>query len=113
MLAVHGLASVLAARHILVLRGAGPAQPSGPGDPELHILGGRRQVITTDGRGYHFAGCRRHPAGAARLILPADMLAGDMKRQLPPPADRGAGGPDRVMGAGERALRRLCEVGVI
>jgi len=48
VLAVHGLESVLAARHILVLRGAGPAQPSGPGDPELHILGaGRRQVITT------------------------------------------------------------------
>jgi len=119
VLAVHGLASVLAARHILVLRGAGPAQPSGPGDPELHILGaGRRQVITTDGRLYHFGDAGTHPAddpgGAACRVLFADIRHDWNGRQLPEPADQGAVRRDGiVVGAGECALRRLRDEGVI
>jgi len=118
VLAVHGLASVLAARHILVLRGAGPAQPSGPGDPELHILGSRRQVITTDGRLYHFAGAAAHPAddpgGAAGRVLFADIHHDWNGHQPPEPADQGAARRDGIIvGAGEGALRRLRDEGVI
>jgi len=119
VLAVHGLESVLAARHILVLRGAGPAQPSGPGDPELHILGGgRRQVITTDGRRYHFGNAGTHPAddpgGAAGRVLFADIRHDWNGHQPPASADHGAARRDgTVIGAGEGALRRLRDEGVI
>jgi len=119
VLAVHGLASVLAARHILVLRGAGPAQPSGPGNPELHILGaGRRQVITTDGRLYHFGDVGTHPAddpgGAAGCVLFADIRHDWNGHQPPASADHGAARRDGIIiGAGEGALRRLREEGVI
>lgn len=117
VLATRGVPSVLAGRHILTLRGGEPAQPLRPGDPELHVLGaGRPQVITTDGRNYRLPGRGMHladdPVGAARLVLPAAIRPDDAGR-VPAPADQGAGGRDRAVGAGERALRRLCEDGII
>jgi hypothetical protein len=119
VLTAHGLESVLAGWHILTLGGTGPALASGPGDPELHVLGdGRRQVITTDGRSYHFADAGPHPAsdpgGAARRVLFADIRSDWNGRQQHAAADQGAvtqEGP--VIGAGERALRRLRDEGVI
>ena len=120
-LAAQGLAAVLVGRHVLTLHGhgRGPVQPSRPGDPELHVAGaGRRHVITTDGRQYLFADRRMHPAddprGAAALVLPPGAGRDAAWRQAPGPADDGAGGRDRaVVGAGERALRRLRDDGVI
>jgi hypothetical protein len=119
VLAVRGVESVIVGRHALTLRGAGPAQPSGPADPELHVLGTDRcRIVTTDGRHYRFADSRLHPAddprGAARSVLSADIGHDDAGRQAPELADRGPGGRDRtVVGVGERALRRLCDDGVI
>lgn len=118
-LAARGFESVLVGRHALTLRGAGPAQPSRPADPELHVLGADRcRIVTTDGRHYRFADSRLHPAddprGAARCVLSADIGHDDAGRQVPALADRGTGGRDRtVVGVGERALRRLRDDGVI
>jgi hypothetical protein len=119
VLTVHGLESVLVGRHILALGGTTAARTPGPGDPALHVLGdGRRQVITTDGRAYHFADASTHPAddpgGAARRVLFADIRNDWHGPQLPAAAGQGAARPDgTVIGAGERALRRLRDEGVI
>jgi hypothetical protein len=118
-LAARGVESVIVGRRALTLRGAGPAPPSRPGDPELHILGGdRRHIVTTDGRHYRSADSRMHPAddpyGAAGCFLPADAGRDSASGQVPAPVDLGAGGRDgAVVGAGERALRRLRDDGVI
>ena len=118
-LAALGAESVIVGRHALTLRGRGPGQPSTPGDPKLHVLGPDRcHIVTTDGRHYRFADSRMHPAddphGAARCVLPADTCHDDAGRQAPAPVDHGPGGRgDAVAGAGERALRRLRDDGVI
>jgi len=116
-LAACGVRSVLAGRQILRLRGGRHAQPPLPGDPQLHVLGtGHCQVITTDGRNYQLPRCR-HPAGdpggAARCILLADQDHEDAASRVPGDEDGQTGGRVRVIGAGERALRRLLEDGVI
>jgi hypothetical protein len=120
-LAAQGCESVLVGRHALTLRSDGrvPAEPSRPGDPELHVVGaGRRHVVTTDGEHYRFADSRMHPAddprGAAGFVLSADVGHDAAGCQAPALADDGAGGRDRaVVGVGERALRRLRDDGVI
>jgi hypothetical protein len=120
-LAAQGIESVLVGRHALTLRshGHGPAQPSRPGDPELHVLGaGRHRIITTDGRHYRLRDSRMHPAddprGAAEIVLSADAGHDAVGRQALALADHGSGGRDRtVVGVGERALRRLRDDGVI
>jgi hypothetical protein len=71
-LAGHGVRSVLVGRHVLTLRAAAPFQPSGPSDPELHLLDTDRQVVTTDGAAYHLSSGHAVPAddpaaAAARL----------------------------------------------
>src|ERR1022692_3452017 len=118
-LAARGVESVIVGRRALTLRGTGPAPPSRPGDPELHILGGsRRRIVTTDGRHYRSADSRMHPAddphGAAGYVLAADTGRVSASGQVPAPADRGADERDgAVVGAGERALRCLRDDGVI
>jgi hypothetical protein len=120
-LADQGFESVLVGRHALTLRshGRGPAQPSRPGDPELHVVGaGRHRIVTTDGRHYRLGDSRMHPAddprGAAGFVLSIDVGHDTARRQAPALADHGSGGRDRtVVGVGERALRRLCDDGVI
>jgi hypothetical protein len=64
-LAAHGVPSVLARRHRLVLSGASTTTCalSGPTDPELHIfLPDGKDIATTRGRSYHFASGHAHPA---------------------------------------------------
>jgi hypothetical protein len=118
-LAARGVESVIVGRRALTLRGTGPAPPPRPGDPQLHVLSAdRHHVITTDGRHYRFADNRMHPAndpgGAAGYFLPADICRDSARGQVPAPANHGAGGRDgAVAGAGERALRRLRDDGVI
>ncbi len=118
-LAAHGFESVIVGRHALTLHGRGPAQPSRPGDPELHVVGaGRCQIVTTDGRHYRFGDSRMHPAadphGAAGFVLSDDIGHDAAGRRAPVPVDHGAGGRDRsAIGVGERALRRLRDDGVI
>ena len=118
-LAAHGVESVVVGRHSLTLRGAGPGQPSRPGEPELHVLGpDRRHIVTTDGRNYCLADSRLHPAddprGAAGCVLSADTCRHGAAHHAPVPADHEPGGRgDAVVGAGERALRQLCDDGVI
>jgi len=118
-LAARGFESVIVGRHALKLSGRGPAQPSRPGDPELHVLGaGRCHIVTTDGRLYRFADNRMHsaddPGGAAGCMLSADLGHDCAGRQPPAPVDHGVGGRDRTaIGVGERALRRLRDDGVI
>jgi hypothetical protein len=120
-LAARGIESVLVGRHALTLRshGRGPAQPSKSGDPELHVVGaGRHRIVTTDGRHYRLGDNRMHPAddprGAAGFVLSIDVGHDTARRQAPALADHGSGGRDRtVVGVGERALRRLCDDGVI
>ncbi|SRR6266851_7418205 len=52
-LADRGVRSLLIGRHVLALRAAAPFEPSGPADPELHVLSAaNREVITTDGAMY-------------------------------------------------------------
>lgn len=81
-LAAQGIESVLVGRHALTLRTAGPWQPSGPADPELHVLGvGHRHIVTTDGQHYHFADGDVCPAGdpvgaASRLVSARPQAAG-------------------------------------
>ncbi len=118
-LAAHGFESVIVGRDALKLHGRGPARPSRPGDPELHVLGaGRFHIVTTDGRLYRFADNRMHsaddPGGAAGRMLSADLGHDAAGRRAPVPVDHGAGGRDRnAIGVGERALRRLRDDGVI
>jgi hypothetical protein len=118
-LAALGIESVVVGRHTLTLRGRGPVQPSRPGDPELHVVGtGRCHVITTDGLHYCFGDSRMHsagdPCGAAGFVLSAEAGHDAAGRRAPALADHGSGGRDRtVVGVGERALRRLCDDGVI
>jgi hypothetical protein len=117
-LAALGVESVIVGRRALTLRGSGPSPPSRPGDPELRILGGDRHIVTTDGRHYRSADSRMHPAddpcGAAGCFLPADAGRDSASGQVPAPVDHGPDGRDgTVVGAGERALRRLHEDGVI
>jgi hypothetical protein len=120
-LVVLGVESVLVGRHALTLRshGRGPAQPSKSGDPELHVVGaGRHRIVTTDGRHYRLGDNRMHPAddprGAAGFVLSIDAGHDAAGLQTPALADHGSGGRDRtVIGVGERALRRLCDDGVI
>ena len=112
-----GVDSVLVGRRFLTLRGAGPARPARAGDPELHVRGvGHGHVVTADGQRYHFAGSRTHPAddpgGAADRILSDCAPCGSTGSQPLGPADQPDGGRDG-MGAGERALRRLCDEGII
>lgn len=83
-LATRGIESVLAGRHTLILSGCGPWAPSGPGDPELHVLGvGGRCIVATDGQRYQFAEGSTHsaddPSGAAGYVL----AARDAPRVLP------------------------------
>jgi hypothetical protein len=68
-LAALGVRSVLARHHRLVLRGGRTTpigtrpEPSGPTDPELHILGpAATEIATTDGTAYHVASGTRYPA---------------------------------------------------
>jgi len=118
-LATQGVESVVVGRHSLTLRGTGPGQPARPGEPELHVLGpDRRHIVTTDGWYYRFADSCLHPAddphGAAGCVLSADTCRHGAVRQAPDPADPERGGRgDAVVGAGERALRQLCDDGVI
>lgn len=52
-LAARGVRSLLVGRHVLTLRAAAPFEPSGPTNPELHVLcASGREVITTDGSVY-------------------------------------------------------------
>lgn len=121
VLAAQGFESVLVGRHALTLHshGRGPAHAPSPRDPELHVTGaGRCYVITTDGRQYRFADSGMHPAddpfGAAGFVLSSELGPDSVGRQAPVPADHRAGGRDRrLVGAGERALRRLRDDGVI
>jgi hypothetical protein len=117
-LAARGVESVIVGRRALTLRGTGPAPPPRPGNPELHVLGGDRHIVTTDGQHYRSADSRLHPAddpgGAAGCFLPPDTRRDPASGQVPSPVDLGGGGRDSaVMGAGERALRRLRADGVI
>jgi hypothetical protein len=118
-LAARGAESVIVGRRTLTLRGTGPAPPSRPGDPELHILGAdRRHIVTTDGRNYRSADSPIHPAddphGAAGCVLAADTGRDSASGQVPAPVDHGPDGRDgTVVGVGERALRRGHEDGVI
>jgi hypothetical protein len=118
-LAAQGVESVVVGRHLLTLRGAGPGQPSRPGEPELHVLGpDRHRVVTTDGWYYRFADSCRHPAddpgGAAGCVLSADVCGDAAGRQaLAPVTSEPGGRDDAVVGAGERALRQLRDDGVI
>jgi hypothetical protein len=118
-LAAMGVESVVVGRHALTLRGSGPAPPSRPGDPELHVLGPDWcRIVTTDGGHFRFADGRMHPAddpsGAARYVLAADTCQDSAGRPAPAQVDHGPGGRDSaVLGAGERALRRLRDDGVI
>jgi hypothetical protein len=118
-LAARGVESVIVGRRALTLRGAGPAPPPRPGNPELYILGARhRHIVTTDGRHYRSSDSRMHsaddPRGAAGCFLPADPRRDPANGQATAAADRGAGRrDDAVVGAGERALRRLRDDGVI
>ena len=110
-LTAQGLESVLVGRQVLALRGRGPVLPSRC-DPQLHVLGpGQCHVVTTDGCHYRFADGSSHPAddpgGAAGCVLSADIGPG---RIDPVHAERADG---LTAGAGERALRRLRDTGVI
>jgi len=73
-LAVLGCQSVLARTRRLVLRSAdGITEPSGPTNPQLHVLQpGRTCIITTDGTAYHLPGSQTcpitDPAAAAATI---------------------------------------------
>jgi hypothetical protein len=118
-LADLGVESVLVGRHVLRLSGPGPWQPSGPADPELHVLATNwRCTVTTDGERYQLINGAKHPAddpaGAARHLLdvgtrrdysgspvPALLVAHQPAREV------------RAIGAGERALRQLRDDGVI
>ena len=107
----HGLESVIVGRQVLALRDRGPVLPSRR-DPQLHVLGpGQCHVVITDGRHYRFADGSSHPAddpgGAAGCVLSADIGPG---RAEPVPVERSDG---LIAGAGERALRRLRDTGVI
>lgn len=118
-LAEQGVESVVAGRHSLTLHGAGPGQPSRPADPELHVLGpDRHHIVTTDGWYYRFADNRMHPAddprGAAGCVLSAGTCRHGALRRRPESVDHVPGRRgDAVAGAGERALRQLCDDGVI
>ena len=71
-LAARGVPSLLVGRHVLALRATAPFEPSGPANPELHVLSAAtREVITTDGAVY-----RLNTGGA----LPADDPAGAAER---------------------------------
>jgi hypothetical protein len=62
-LAVRGVRSLLVGRHVLALRATAPFEPSGPADPELHVLSGScREVVTTDGLVYQLDSGRALPA---------------------------------------------------
>ena len=115
-LAARGVESVVVGRHAMTPRSAGPAQQPGAGDPELHVLAADCQIVSADGQRYHFADGSTHsaddPCGAAGRVLSAGMRCGRAGPQPPVPTDHGAGGRDG-MGAGERALRRLCDEGII
>jgi hypothetical protein len=84
-LAAQGVRSVLARRHRLVLRGGRTTpigarpEPSGPTDPQLHILGpGATDIATTDGTAYHVASGTRYPASdpaAAAISIRRDQHA--------------------------------------
>ena len=110
-LTAHGFQSVLVGRQVLSLRDRGPVPPSRR-NPELHVSGpGQCHVVTTDGDHYRFADGSSHPAddpgGAAGCVMSADRGPG---RTEPLPAERADG---LLAGAGERALRRLRDTGVI
>jgi hypothetical protein len=117
-LAARGVESVVAGRHSLTLRGTGPGQPARPADPELYVLApDRRHIVTTDGWYYRFGNNRMHPAddprGAAECVLSADTCRHGAVRRRPESADHEPGTRSDAVGAGERALRQLCDDGVI
>lgn len=115
----EGFESVLVGRRTLVMRSRCPGQLSTPGEPELHVVGTIPcHVVTTDGQLYRFGDHSTHPAddpaGAVRHVSPADADHGQTGPQAPAPADGDAAGRGGIpAGAGERALRRLCDDGVI
>jgi hypothetical protein len=84
-LAALGVRSVLARRHRLVLHGGRTTpigarpEPSGPIDPELHILGpDATEIATTDGATYHVASGNKYPAAdpaAAAISIRLDQYA--------------------------------------
>ena len=111
-LAAQGLQSVLVGRQVLALRDRGPVPPSRR-NPELHVSGpGQCHVVTTDGDHYRFADGSSHPAddpgGAAGCVHVRRPSAPDALS--PCPLERADG---LLAGAGERALRRLRDTGVI
>ena len=118
-LTARGVESVIVGRRALTLRGAGPAPPPRPGNPELHILGThRRHIVTTVGRHYRTSDSRPHPTddprAAAEYFLPADLGHDVAAPQARAPVDHEPGRRDgAVVGVGERALRRLRDDGVI
>src|ERR1022692_3598501 len=92
VLAGWGVEAGVVGRRVPTLRGTGPAPPSRPVDPELHILGsGHHQVVTTDGPHYRSADGRTHPAddpgGAAGCFLQADTGRDSASVQVPTPVD--------------------------
>jgi hypothetical protein len=110
-LATQGFQSMLVGRQVLALRDRGPVLPS-LRNPELHVSGPDQcHVVTTDGDHYRFADGASHPAddpgGAAGCVMSADRGPG---RTEPLPVERADG---LLAGAGERALRRLRDTGVI
>lgn len=62
-LEVHGICSVLAKTRRLVLRyNTSPQEPSGPTNPQLHILSPHgTNIATTDGTTYHFTSGKTYP----------------------------------------------------
>jgi hypothetical protein len=108
-LATQGFRFVLVGRQVLALRDRGPVPPSRR-NPELHVSGpGQCHVVTTDGDHYRFPDGASHPAddpgGAAECVMSADRGPG---RAEPLPVERADG-----LLAGERALRRLRDTGII
>jgi hypothetical protein len=75
-LAALGVQSVLVGRRVLALHATEPWGPSGPTDPELHLLSAAsREIITTDGAVYRLASGHALPAddptaAAERLAIP-------------------------------------------
>jgi len=117
-LAALGVESVLVGRHLLRLSGTAPWSPSGPVDPELHVLAaGCPCTITTNGGRYLLPGGAERPAadpaGAAARILAAERPGDRGLTVLAQAGGHGRGEPGRVIGAGEGALRQLIDDGLV